>query len=308
MGRSFEKDPTTGLFRCEPGFTGSDCTQLKCPFSMSFATSNIKQDWLYTPSTAALTNKYWPTDKATENGKQRQSQKDTTFNNQHAYRECGGRGLCDRSTGECKCFPSFTGEGCRRTTCPNDCSGHGQCRTDANSFYYIGQTPKGDDPETECKTDRGIDHQRLTCHFENTSVKRAFFQLRFTDQFGGEYDTRPILIDANAKTATAGLTEAENANSIQDALEALPNFAIPEVEVDVDLQTDTSPVIDIWFTDGHNTGQQKLVQFFAQAACESGSQPKFEVANTNPDKGDIRCTVSRRPVSPRTASFTRSVP
>merc|ERR1712100_880693 len=24
----------------------------------------------------------------------------------------------------------------------NDCSGHGQCRTDANSFYYIGQTPK----------------------------------------------------------------------------------------------------------------------------------------------------------------------
>merc|ERR1712151_683144 len=73
--RSYEKDPTTGLFRCEPGFTGSDCTQLKCPFSMSFATSNIKQDWPYTPSTAALTNKYWPTNKATENGKQRQSQK-----------------------------------------------------------------------------------------------------------------------------------------------------------------------------------------------------------------------------------------
>merc|ERR1719231_1048481 len=53
--RSYEKDPTTGLFRCEPGFTGSDCTQLKCPYSMSFATSNIEQDWIYTPSTAQMT-------------------------------------------------------------------------------------------------------------------------------------------------------------------------------------------------------------------------------------------------------------
>merc|ERR1719446_132121 len=53
--RSYEKDPTTNLFRCEPGFTGSDCTQLKCPYSMSFATSNIKEDWIYAPSAASLT-------------------------------------------------------------------------------------------------------------------------------------------------------------------------------------------------------------------------------------------------------------
>merc|ERR1719382_581901 len=101
--RSFEKDPTTGLFRCEPGFTGSDCSQLKCPFSMSFATSNIKQDWLYTPASALLT-----VDKVTPSttGFQYQCTKDTTFDNQHVYRECGGRGLCDRTTGECNCFAS----------------------------------------------------------------------------------------------------------------------------------------------------------------------------------------------------------
>merc|ERR1719355_557568 len=63
--RSYEKDPTTGLFRCEPGFTGSDCTQLKCPYSMSFATSNIKQDWLYAPSAAEMTKTFWP-----DNGKE----------------------------------------------------------------------------------------------------------------------------------------------------------------------------------------------------------------------------------------------
>merc|ERR1712226_1779419 len=336
--RAFEKDPITGLHRCEPGFTGSDCSQLKCPFSMSFATSTFETDWLFTPSTASFTpTVHFP---AKSSGNQQQVTKDTTFDNQHVYRECGGRGLCDRSTGECKCFPSFTGEGCRRTTCPNDCSGHGQCRTDANSFFYIGQTPKapfggqiptyakavgvptwgihwpwlkyqqchcdagyegddcslrrcpkGDDPETECLTDRGIDFQKLSCEFEDVKVKKAFFQLRFTDQFGGEYDTRPIKIDAT-------MSEAENANSIQDALEALPNFAIPEVEIDVDLTNTAKPVIDVFFTDGHNTGQQKLVQFFKKAPCASGSQPLFRVANTDAAKGDIKCTIARQAAFP----------
>merc|ERR1711881_604174 len=70
--RSYEKDPTTGLFRCEPGFTGSDCTQLKRPYSMSFATSNIEQDWVYTPSTAQMTVAMIPEDAETADGKQRQ--------------------------------------------------------------------------------------------------------------------------------------------------------------------------------------------------------------------------------------------
>merc|ERR550539_1955114 len=78
--RSYEKDPTTGLFRCEPGFTGSDCSQLKCPFSMSFATSNIEEDFVYTPSTASHIITKWPASGVeTTNGKQLQCQKDTTF-------------------------------------------------------------------------------------------------------------------------------------------------------------------------------------------------------------------------------------
>lgn len=86
-GRCGEND----LCTCFDGYTGLDCSGRKCLYGHA---------WGDSPSGAEYA---------------------------HDYAECSGQGECDRKTGECKCNDGFTGDGCRYSACPNDCSGHGTC-------------------------------------------------------------------------------------------------------------------------------------------------------------------------------------
>jgi len=59
-------------------------------------------------------------------------------NSFHQQVECSGRGMCDRVTGQCKCFVGYDGESCQRTACKNSCSGHGICQDESHFFTDSG--------------------------------------------------------------------------------------------------------------------------------------------------------------------------
>jgi hypothetical protein len=80
-------------------------------------------------------------------------------NGAHGMLECAGQGICDRSTGNCECFPGYEGEACTRSVCPNDCSGNGICLSaerlaaDASHTYTMAWDS---DKHFGCKCDAGF--------------------------------------------------------------------------------------------------------------------------------------------------------
>ena len=60
---------------------------------------NTEKYWVFTPSTVSHAISKWPTNEQQITiDKQLQCNEDTSFDNQHFYRECDGRDLCDRCT------------------------------------------------------------------------------------------------------------------------------------------------------------------------------------------------------------------
>lgn len=296
---------------CTGNYMGSDCTQRVCPFGLSANTSpNIKNgltsaihtdDELYAPTSriAECTLVDGACDSATFLG-------DTDkFLGTHSYAECSAQGVCDRETGMCQCFDGYTGVGCRYTTCPNECSGHGMCTQNAkantdydtpNSALFFGTQywdayktmrcvcdrgytgydcsericPHGDDILTTC-LEAVSDVQTIELTFNDTfdtfSEQSKFFTLTFKDGYNGVYDTSPIpVVDDPAMTAS--LT--------QTALEALPNQALPSVQVSGSLKSATSQSLAITFSDVGNPGVQNDLVCnvrYASDICVSGQQP-----------------------------------
>jgi hypothetical protein len=265
---------------CYAGYTGQDC---------SLRTCNHHTSWNVITRDAIDTN----------NDKSAAAHKLV----KHSPTECSSKGECDRDSGECKCFDGYTGKGCRRMACDggSTCSGHGQCRTLADKSIDEGWTasgiagydgwdksmmqvckcdpgwegvscsermcPRGDDPLTTGQTSGmvflGLGKYSQGAATDGEDATGGAFTLTYTDSYGRPFTTFPI--DATTVTRIA----------VKEALEALPNFAIPSVTVTTEAGTQNSLLLKIEFTDDRNTENVPTITVNDDGCSSQGCQNVF---------------------------------
>ncbi len=200
------------LCTCWDNYMGADCSLRVCPYDHAF--TDVPSD----------------------------------INTAHNYAECSNAGVCDRETGECQCREGYTGRACERTTCMNDCSGHGVCRTlselaqnglpqvGGNETRYYQQWDGAKVQGCVCDAGyEGVDCSLRSCPrgddplttgqaaWVNTVALRGRFYGDFSlvviDSYGTEWSTRPIkaqrdttseAIGGNAALAGGALTFVDN--------------------------------------------------------------------------------------------------
>eukprot|EP00567_Pseudictyota_dubia_P009535 CAMPEP_0197444514 /NCGR_PEP_ID=MMETSP1175-20131217/9984_1 /TAXON_ID=1003142 /ORGANISM="Triceratium dubium, Strain CCMP147" /LENGTH=338 /DNA_ID=CAMNT_0042975319 /DNA_START=51 /DNA_END=1067 /DNA_ORIENTATION=- len=144
--------------------------------------------------------------------------------NPHSWAECSNKGICDRDSGECQCFPQYDGAACERSVCPNDCSGHGTCEyihelstwSSTNWDYWKIQgckcdggwdgtdcskrlCPKGDDPLTIRSGTSGQDWTFTFSADGGADITDMYAYFEVVDLYGTTHRSRPfLLIDGGA--------------------------------------------------------------------------------------------------------------
>ena len=127
---------------------------VKTILSVSSTTITYREE---TTDLSTTATKVWIAEAEIEGSSNLLDSKDA--NGAHGMLECAGQGICDRSTGNCECFPGYEGEACTRSVCPNDCSGNGICLSASRLASDAGHTYNyawDSEKHFGCKCDAGF--------------------------------------------------------------------------------------------------------------------------------------------------------
>jgi len=219
---------------CRRNFAGNDCSQRICYEGLAFIdnplgdiNANNKVDIVlqshYQHQNNLINEKY-----PANYGLARTDNK-AEWNEAHFYAPCSNRGTCDSTTGQCACFPGFEGEGCVRTSCPNNCGAHGECVLIDNDADVHGETYDSWDAQKtqKCVCDAGytgpncnqkqcvmgvdpienlytntdsvwkIEWKQLSTTGAKLPNGNVHFTISYSDDFGDVWTTSAITIEYN---------------------------------------------------------------------------------------------------------------
>jgi len=231
---------------CYRNWFGADCSARICTFSAAFVDTpvgDLNGDGVHGPARyfdPRLNTKVYGIDYVgggqsemySHNYGYARKDRITSHDEAHFYRECANKGTCDRTTGQCQCFPGYEGEGCQRTVCPNNCNGHGRCRTIHDEYKnyaawdlhhtqqckcdpgYTGPScslrscPKGADPVLYAlevtNSVQGMFWRSFNLAVTNAQTEQAYakrmpstvhYTITFTDEYGDEHVTSLLSVE-----------------------------------------------------------------------------------------------------------------
>lgn len=178
---------TNSQCECHRNFMGSDCSERICYYSYAFVDTPLGDinadgvidmqinkdertkgfateayDIMYGVARPIETNSGAVVDADGDGLAYNEDKQSGRWDEAHFYRECSNKGICNRATGQCDCFPGYEGEGCQRTSCPgaesgNPCSGHGLCLSAYVDYTSSEYNLWDADKTMKCNCDAGYD-------------------------------------------------------------------------------------------------------------------------------------------------------
>jgi len=245
---------------CYRNWMANDCSERICQFGLAHVDSpkgdlDASANELTGPDDLVVVNsEMYPWGTQEQFPAMTDSNGTTLSETGHYYMECSNKGICDRSSGTCECFPGYEGSACQRASCPSNehgtCSGHGTCediRELANLDYGNVYELWDKHASMGCYCDAGYygpDCSQRRCkygsdplYYDDSIATRRYanwtygfltqnataelvgnYSIHFYDVYGEEWETE--YLDANATCA-----------DIISRFEELPNDVVPKNSV-----------------------------------------------------------------------------